>query len=41
MIQDWYINSNLDMYDILLLLAECDAEDSMDTPSQVRMSKEI
>ena len=32
-IQDRYLNSNLDTDDILLLLARWDAEDCMDTPS--------
>ena len=34
MIQDRSINSNVDKDDILLLLAEWDAEDFMDTPSK-------
>ena len=33
MIQDRYLNSNVDTDDILSLLAECDAEDCMDMPS--------
>ena len=37
MIQYGYINSNLDTYDILSLLAEWDAEYYMDTPSKFRM----
>ena len=37
MIQDRDINSNVDTDDILLLLAEWDAEDCMDTPSTFNM----
>ena len=37
MIQDRDININVDMDDILSLLAEWDAEDSMDTPSTFHM----
>ena len=32
LIQDRYLNSNLDMDDILSLIAEWDVEDCMDTP---------
>ena len=37
MIQDRDINSNVDMYDILLLMAGWDAEDCMDAPSMFHM----
>ena len=37
MIQDGDINSNVDTDDILSLLAECDAEYCMDTPSTFHM----
>ena len=37
MIQDMYFDSNVDTDDILLLLAEWDAEDFMDTPSTFHM----
>ena len=37
MIQDRYLDSNLDTYDILSLLSEWDAEDCMDTPSAFHM----
>ena len=37
MIQDMDLNSNVDTYDILLILAEWDAEDCMDTPSTFHM----
>ena len=36
-IQDRYFDSNVDTYDILLLLAEWDTEDCMDTPSKFHM----
>ena len=36
-IQDEDINRNLDMYDILFLLDEWDAEDCMDMPSMFNM----
>ena len=39
MIQDRDINSNVDTYYILSLLAEWDAEDCMDTPSTFHMRK--
>ena len=32
MIQDGDLNRNVDTYDIILLLSECDAQDFMDTP---------
>ena len=37
MIQDRYLNINVDTDDILSLLAEWDAEDFMDTPSTFHM----
>ena len=37
MIQDRDLNINVDIYDILSLLAEWDAEDCMDTPSRFHM----
>ena len=37
MIKDGYFNINVDRYDILLLLADWDAEDCMDTPSTFLM----
>ena len=37
MIQDRYLNRNVDTYDILSLLAEWDAEYCMDTPSTFHM----
>ena len=37
MIQDGYLNSNVDMGNILSLLAEWDVEDYMDTPSTFQM----
>ena len=37
MIQDRDININVDTYDILLLLADWDAEDCMDTPLRFHM----
>ena len=37
MIQDKDFDSNIDTDDILLLLAEWDAEDCMDTPSMFHM----
>ena len=37
MIQDRDLDSNVDTYDILLLLAEWDAEDCMDRPSTFHM----
>ena len=39
MIQDRYFDSNVDTDDILLLLAEWDAEDCMDTPSTFHMGE--
>ena len=39
MIQDRDFDSNVDTYDILLLLAEWDAEDCMDTPSMFHMKE--
>ena len=37
MIQDGYLNSNIDTYDILSILAEWNAEDCMDAPSPFHM----
>ena len=37
MIQNKDPNSNVDMDDILLLMADCDAEDCMDTSSMFHM----
>ena len=37
MIQDRYLNSNVDTDDILSLLVEWDIEDCMDTPSTFHM----
>ena len=33
MIQDGYLNSNVDINEIISLLAKCDSEGCMDTPS--------
>ena len=37
MIQEGYLNRNVDTYDIILLLAQWDAEDCMDMPSTFHM----
>ena len=39
MIQDRYLNSNIDTDDILLLLAEWGSEDCMHTPSTFHMKE--